>query len=246
MHPNQAVDLNLAIFLGECCIQTYTQYENDGLFEIPKGYELVEGFKATSIVKEEWFGFIIKSVENIILAFRGTHSHLDWIEDAEIAQVNYPFVNKAGETHRGFTEIYNSCRDQIISVLENLPPSIPLYVTGHSLGAALAVLAILDIAENSHFKHASMFNFAGPRVGNPRFANNYNTKVKESIRIVNLYDIVPNCPPIVTIPPLRDKWWLYKHVHKEFSIATQTGSILGNHDIHSYVAALKLLKEGEK
>ncbi|MHB8126122.1 MAG: lipase family protein [Desulfitobacteriaceae bacterium] len=241
MNPNQTIDLNLAIFLGECCIQTYVQYENDGKFDIPEGYELVDGFKATSIDVEEWFGFIIKSPEKIILAFRGSHSHLDWIADAEVAQVNYPFINNAGKTHRGFTGIYSSCRDHLVSVLKNLPPSIPLYVTGHSLGAALALLAILDITVNTHFKHAVMYNFAGPRVGNLRFTFTVDAKVEDSFRIVNIYDIVPKYPPIVVFALLRDKWWLYRHALREFPISVQTGTIIGNHDIRTYVDALKLL-----
>lgn len=243
MSVDYGIDLDLAIFLGECCIQTYAQYENNGDFAVPEGYELVGSFKAEAIGQLEWFGYIIKSPEHVIIAFRGSHSHLDWIADAEVAQVPFPFLENAGKTHRGFTGIYSSCRDNILSQIESLPPSLPLYVTGHSLGAALSILAVLDIAANTHHKHAGMYNFGCPRVGNLRFVFNYDARVKKSIRIANIHDIAPNFPPFIVSLPLRNKWLLYKHVSREFPIFTQTGSILGNHDIRTYVDALKELQD---
>ncbi len=243
MSVNYPINLNLAILLGECCIQTYAQYENDGNFTIPVGYELVASFKADAVGEAEWFGFIIKSKENVIVAFRGSQSHPDWIADAEVAQVPYPFMANAGKTHRGFTRIYCSCREHVVSLLENLPPTLPLYVTGHSLGAALSVLAVLDIAANTHYDHVAMYNFGCPRVGNPRFAFNYDERVKESIRIANIHDIAPKFPPFIIIAPVWNEWLSYKHVSREFPLCVQTGSILGNHDIRTYVDALKELQK---
>lgn len=243
MQSNRSIDLNLAILFGECCIQTYVQYQNDGNFDVPAGYELIAGFKGTAISVEEWFGFVIKSDANIILAFRGSQSYPDWIADAEVAQVDYPFASNTGKTHRGFTGIYSSCRETVLEILKNLSPNLPLYVTGHSLGAVLAVLAVLDISLNTHFKYARMYNFGGPRVGNPAFAASYDAKVRKSIRIVNIHDIAPNYPPILMFAPLRNKLWIYHHVHKTFPIDVQTGSILGNHDIRTYVDALKEMRE---
>lgn len=243
MSVNFPINLDLAIFLGECCIQTYAQYENDGNFTIPMGYELVGSFKGEAAGEAEWFGFIIKSKENAIVAFRGSHSHPDWIADAEVTLVPYPFMSNAGKTHRGFTRIYGSCREHVVSLLEKLPPILPLYVTGHSLGAALSVLAALDIAINTHFDHVVMYNFGCPRVGNPRFAYNYDDRVKESIRIANIHDIAHNFPVFIIITPVRNGWLSYKHVSREFPICVQTGSILGNHDIRTYVEALKELQK---
>lgn len=54
-------------------------------------------------------------------------------------------------THRGFTDIYASARDAILSLLGTLSPEKTLYVTGHSLGGALATLCALDVAANSAF-----------------------------------------------------------------------------------------------
>ncbi|CAN4120591.1 unnamed protein product [Withania somnifera] len=42
-----------------------------------------------------------------------------------------------------------------------------------------------------------MYNFGSPRVGNKRFAEVYNEKVKDSWRIVNHRDIIPTVPRLM-------------------------------------------------
>eukprot|EP00268_Persea_americana_P020960 TRINITY_DN2099_c0_g1_i8.p2 TRINITY_DN2099_c0_g1~~TRINITY_DN2099_c0_g1_i8.p2 ORF type:complete len:101 (+),score=11.98 TRINITY_DN2099_c0_g1_i8:121-423(+) len=42
-----------------------------------------------------------------------------------------------------------------------------------------------------------MYNFGSPRVGNKRFAELYNEKVKDSWRIVNHRDIIPTVPRLM-------------------------------------------------
>ncbi len=58
-----------------------------------------------------------------------------------------------------------------------LPAGLQLYVTGHSLGGALAVLATLDIAVNTAFHSPIMYTLAGPRVSDPDFANRFDAVV---------------------------------------------------------------------
>ncbi|CAA2973235.1 Triacylglycerol lipase [Olea europaea subsp. europaea] len=42
-----------------------------------------------------------------------------------------------------------------------------------------------------------MYNFGSPRVGNRRFAEVYNEKVKDSWRVVNHRDIIPTVPRLM-------------------------------------------------
>ena len=44
-----------------------------------------------------------------------------------------------------------------------------LYTTGHSLGAALAVVPTPDLLMKTGFENPVMYNFAGPRVGDTDF-----------------------------------------------------------------------------
>ncbi len=239
----------LAFFLMQRCMQAYKQYETNGSFEIPKGYQPVSTFKAHALNadtfntdafnQKAWFGYIIESPYSIIVVFRGTRSISDWLNNLDFPQTNYHFVTGNAKTHTGFTEIYSSCRDRIIDALQWLSPRKQLFITGHSLGGALATLNALDVAANTRFKHPTMINFGSPRVGNTIFAEEYNARVKNSIRIVNVRDIVPHLPFRAIKSPLIKRIWRYQHVNKKLPIAFHTGSIIGNHVSHNYYKALK-------
>jgi len=81
---------------------------------------------------------------------------------------------------------------------------VSITVTGHSLGASLATLNAVDIAYNkinksSHGKEfpVTAFVFASPKVGDLNFLNAFNKlKHLHVMRIHNILDIVPKCPPI--------------------------------------------------
>ncbi len=228
-------DRQLAAFLAECCVHAYEQFDHNGSFTVPEGYSLVASFQAEAAATTEWFGFIIRSDDKIVVAFRGTHSSQDWAADLEVSQTNFIFPE--ARTHTGFTSIYRSCRETILAVLNRLPNSARLYVTGHSLGGALAVLLALDASVNTPFR-PTMYNFGGPRVGNPAFTSRYNSLVVNSIRVVNAYDLIPLLPPAVIKSSLTERAWFYRHVHSKHRIRVQTGDIKNNHMIKTYLDAM--------
>jgi len=230
-------DQKLAAFLAECCVQTYEQFNNNGSFTVPEGYSLVESFQAEAAGATEWFGFIISSGDKIVVAFRGTQSSPDWAADLEVSQTTFIFPE--ARTHTGFTSIYTSCRETILAALNRLPGSARLFVTGHSLGGALAVLLALDASVNTPFRPV-MYNFGGARVGNPGFASRYNSLVANSIRVVNAYDVIPLLPPTVIKSSLTERAWFYRHVRSKHRIRVQTGDINKNHLIETYLDALLL------
>ena len=98
-----------------------------------------------------------------------------------------------------------------LNSLPNSPSSYDnLWVTGHSLGASLATLALVDIVTNTIHTGAKMYNFASPLVGNQSFVNFFKLKIGTnncntnnadnslntcSWRVVNINDIVPKVPP---------------------------------------------------
>src|SRR5512147_87652 len=73
-----------------------------------------------------------------VLAFRGTEvtKKKDLITDAKASMVS----TIEGRVHKGFVNAYESVEKEIIANVSKLP-GVPLYITGHSLGAALATLA---------------------------------------------------------------------------------------------------------
>ncbi|CAN0263726.1 unnamed protein product [Laminaria digitata] len=69
-----------------------------------------------------------------------------------------------------------------------------VFVTGHSLGGALATLATLDHQRRYPEAKVTMYNFGSPRVGNRAFAKLYDRFVGDSFRVVNNKDIVARLP----------------------------------------------------
>jgi hypothetical protein len=78
-------------------------------------------------------------------------------------------------------------------------PKRPTSVVGHSLGAALATLFVMENDAKGKFDVTSLCTFASPRVGNMEFVHLFNRLPIDSWRIVNIRDIVPKLPPHIPI-----------------------------------------------
>jgi triacylglycerol lipase len=236
-----AYDNRLAMFLAAICSQTYDQFGNaSGQFVVPAGYRIAEQFEAKSFGGQwERFGFILESDDRIVLAFRGTSSTTDWISDVIASQEKYKCVKNAGLTHRGISNIYYSARPAIIPALTKLSASgKPLYITGHSLGGALATLSAMDVKAHTGFDSPVVYTFGAPRVGDPTFAGVYSDKVTASYRVYNRLDAVPLLPPLTYKPPRKETTYRYMHVRKGIPLQFNTGSVSGNHFIGSYYREL--------
>ena len=237
----QQPDLQTALFLAGICGQTYAQYNNkaDGLFLVPRTYKLVGEIwaKAYNQIPER-FGFVLHSPEASILAFRGTGSAVDWVSDFIAQQIPYRPVGDAGQTHKGFTDIYMSAREQIHQLMLALPAETPLFITGHSLGGALATLAAIDIVHHSPIVTPIVYTFGAPRVGDPQFVRRYNYSVPTHWRFQNEFDIVPHLPPLVYQSPQTKKTYFYLHVKGEVIRSFRNGTVSGNHILSSYFADL--------
>lgn len=227
---NPRIDASLAATLAGFCAAAYVQLDAPAQFAAPAGYTLVATFTGQDQQKVTApYGFIAESASAVVIAFRGTQTTTEWITDADVSFTRFPFAPSAGYTHAGFTGIYSTMRDRILPALRRVSSGRRLYVTGHSLGAALATLHALDAAVNLRFASWVMYNFASPRVGDRQFAGRYNEAVKTSIRFVNTADIVPKLPPTATG---------YTHVNDPWTFTTDTRSRAGNHSLKTYTAAV--------
>ncbi len=135
----------------------------------------------------------------VIVALRGTEYWPDWVSDLDIPLVPDRSVPSAGMVHMGFQLVYEHIRDSILALLgQGYMGATKIYVTGHSLGGALAVLCGMDLVSNSPVKVVpELHTFAGPRVGDPKFAGSFAGKIPVCFRVVNFMDVVPQVP----LPP---------------------------------------------
>ena len=101
------------------------------------------------------------------------------------------------KVHHGFWKAFEAVKDKIESVLNSSENrELPLYITGHSLGGALAVVATYALASD---RIAACYTFGSPRVGNLRFGQRIKPPV---YRVVNASDIVPRLPPGIIVDAL--------------------------------------------
>jgi len=267
-------DLEIALELGRLCLQSYQMLDdfNDGMnFDLPQPFKLekvfctTERFDGESIAStletEKQFcngddevpiAFIATKEENIYVVFRGTDTIVEWIDDSLFAQVSYTFVENGGMTEQGFTMIYETIHTSIVDTVNDLSNSgnfSTLFVTGHSLGSALAILAVPELSQKTSFPQPTMYNFAGPRTGDVAFAINvYGSIPNTSWRVVNTNDLVPKLPPVIVVIFVQDKLetFFYEHVDTEHSITfgkpitgpTDFKDIEDNHIMCNYYNAL--------
>eukprot|EP00850_Spirogloea_muscicola_P021696 SM000258S09112 [mRNA] locus=s258:45251:47373:- [translate_table: standard] len=159
---------------------------------------------------------------SIVVAFRGTHesSLVNWIADLYFLQLdlNYPGVDNA-LVHAGFYAAYHNStvRDRVLNAIARIRqhhPRLPVAITGHSLGAALACLCALDLRVNMNVQDLQLMTFGCPRVGNAAFAAFFNDMVPHSVRMTHEHDMVPHLPPMSSPP------YIYSYYH----IATEVWS----------------------
>ena len=225
-----------SILLAAMSYQAY-QYYKETKIVLPKGFKLRYTILATAGVEqpaEEVFGFVAESKDKIILAFRGTASPQDYDSNLDLFQIPYPFMEFGGKTHRGITHIYQSTRNKLIEELNKFSTAKQLFVTGHSLGANLAILSSLDIAVNTQFKNPILYTFAASRIGDPNFVSNFNKNVKNSIRIYNVHDFVPTLPSREYPPPFTKEGLVYKHINTAYPLSFQLNNTHFNHKILYY------------
>lgn len=139
--------------------------------------------------------------DRIVVAVRGTYNVPNGYEDAMFWKDTFPSGPDGVLVHRGFLLAYQSLnpdlRDAVVAGLEDCPWCGVLF-TGHSLGAAVATLAAVDLAARpmAPTGGVSLYTFGSPRVGNAAFASWANELLGEnSTRMTRQQDVVPSLGP---------------------------------------------------
>jgi hypothetical protein len=143
-----------------------------------------------------------------VLAFRGTmpNDFINWLTDANTELTNFQY----GKVHTGFYQNVQPLWGDIVDAIEEaqLPrqggsdasqaPLENLYITGHSLGAAMAVIAAARIFTADHVDWQPLvrgvYTYGQPSVGDETFARHFDSQFN-LYRHVYRYDVVPHMPP---------------------------------------------------
>ena len=122
-----------------------------------------------------------------VLSFRGTESKVDWKTNLNA----FKEIVDGVPIHTGFLKAFRLVKTEVKADLDRLSgKGYALYLTGHSLGGALAIIATKEIA---HASIGACYTFGSPRVAGYGFAKKIKTPI---YRVVNARDIVPRSPPV--------------------------------------------------
>jgi len=141
---------------------------------------------------------------SVFITFRGTTSVNDWKHNIDTRTVNP--IDKI-KVHKGFYEQYMSVRAKIYSQINNLN-TVKIYISGHSLGGALAYICAVDIHFVTKNPNINVLTIGSPRPGNKAFATYFTKNIQHSVRYKNKGDII-------TKLPLRSK---FSHVHSSICL----------------------------
>jgi hypothetical protein len=158
-----------------------------------------------------------------ILCYRGTEpmNFINWLTDADVNPEKVPWKFPQGarvhEVHGGFYRNVRATRWAIgeklrraldgRSILDRAgaePPRGPLealYVTGHSLGAAMAAMFTVMMETNADYADVrerirAVYTYGQPMIGDPEFAGTCDALVgKKVFRFVHGRDVVAALPP---------------------------------------------------
>jgi triacylglycerol lipase len=123
-----------------------------------------------------------------VLVFRGTEGKELLETDLNLRLV--PLSGISGVmVHCGFLEAFSHCKTEIeAAVNESVPSTLAFYITGHSLGGALAQIASAALNRDNL---AACYTFGSPRVGTAGL----DEQIKcPHYRVINNWDLVPGLP----------------------------------------------------
>lgn len=186
----------MAWILASMSHLAYDRFEDD---KNPKLLELFTaklksgGFKLLEIYNSpetDTQAFLAANGDYAVLAFRGTEvtSRKDIMTDAKAKRI----VDIEGRVHGGFRAAYDSVKQKIEKGILGLD-NIPLYITGHSLGAALATVATQELENNPDIKGriAACYTYGSPRVGNTQYDKNFKAPIYRMVNTTDIVTIVP-------------------------------------------------------
>ncbi|KAF8028520.1 hypothetical protein BT93_E1214 [Corymbia citriodora subsp. variegata] len=192
---------------------------------------------------------------DVVIALRGTGTCLEWIENlrANLTCLGGDGGEEAPMVGSGFLSLYTSktatnmslqdiIREEVARIIKKYSDKpLSLTITGHSLGAALAILSAYDIS--SSFSNAPMvtvISFGGPRVGNRAFRRFLEKSQANVLRIVNSDDLVTKVPglkdDVARLPwlfrePTEHALSAYTDVGRELRLSSRECPYLGSIDL---------------
>ncbi|CAN6330496.1 unnamed protein product [Urochloa humidicola] len=219
---------------------------------------------------------------DVVVAFRGTATCGEWLDNFNSSLTRLPPPSSYGEedeeepmVEAGFWRLFtapgqahDSLQRQVLDEVRRIireyggngMPPLSITITGHSLGAALAVLSAYEITTTGTHRQGeedapmvTAVSFGGPRVGNAAFRRRLEESGGKVLRVVNSNDIVTKVPgfpvdddcgePAKGKARVLPRWlvskmgWAYSDVGSELRLSSQDSApnVVASHDLDLYL-----------
>ncbi len=207
-------------YLAHCSLAAY-----GGPGDWPQTLALGDSMRAFQC--KEFHGFVAAQQNVAIVAFRGTVSIGNALTDATAALVRQNIF--PGLVHLGFAHAAETVYPTVRDLLAAQDRKLPILVTGHSLGGAMATLVAHRLAADG-FPVRAVYSYGSPRPGDRNFRDAYRVP---HYRFVNDNDLVPHLP----------MKWCFHHVGA-LKLLTPEGKLL-EHDHDWKAKKRKLVKHAK-
>jgi hypothetical protein len=166
-----------------------------------EGYELDTTLKKLGLTTisefplNTMYAYVASNDDTVVVAFRGTNQDelRDWLADARISSD----AVKHGRIHRGFYRSTQGLLEDIVQAVKDQGgEDKQVWVTGHSLGGAMALVFTYECIVSEAIRPAGVVTFGQPLVVNGQLAQYLNTELKgRYVRFVHGGDLVPRVFP---------------------------------------------------
>jgi len=181
-----------ALVLAELSAAAYDDHAEGaglGLFRVER-----------SIREHNTAALVLRRGASTAVAFRGSDDQLDWRSNVQtrLSPLHVGGI-ACGRVHTGFRRTLFTVEEELLALLGD-QGSGPLWITGHSLGGALALLFALRL-EILGRPIQGVYTFGQPRVGDDDFA----ARVEERLG-GRYFRIVHSADPVPLVPFKKDRY----------------------------------------
>jgi len=204
------------------------------------GFREKLGLEAKFISVDNTQVYVGQNENSVVIAFRGSEAPttLDGLKDWLLTNANNYLILPEGRSgtdfvaagvgarfHRGFLDalenLWNPFFTSVDAAIKTQPEERPVWVTGHSLGGAIALLAAWRLQRQFVAIH-EIVTFGAPMIGNDVAAKAFEQEFEGKLfRYVDLEDPVPLLPSVSLVANT------YAHSQAEVALAaTKVASVL--------------------
>lgn len=205
------------------CQEYFEMLKTKKIFDIKESLRRID-FGDIFIIQTKYvIALGIRTGRVTIIAIRGTVELNDWLINLNIKHEEI-ISHSTFKFHFGFHKAISECFDPIYSeIIKSTDKEVPIYITGHSLGGAMAAILhaywgekpLLNsslyyyLKQKEHMQTHSCYTFGMPRYGNSAVVDS----LPSPYHFYNEKDIVPTIPP---------EWLGFRGCSEEYKIGILT------------------------